>query len=127
MIKIYTWSESTTDVIWQHDLFETEEECIKDAKESYYKRAGEEIAVGTAVPYEVSADVDCVLERLEEDAYDECGEAADDWNISTRKGREKEFDELQEKVTELVNEYLEKIGEKPDFYKIDDIYTALIE
>lgn len=126
MIKIYTWSESATDELWIHDLFETEEDCIKDAKDNYCKRIGEEIAIGTVVPYEVNVDVDCMLEQLETDAYDECGEVAESWNISTRKGHEKEIDELQEKITELVNEYLEKIGEKPSFYKIDNIYTVVI-
>lgn len=123
---MYTWSESETDELWKHDLFETEEDCIEDAKDNYCKRIGEEIAIGTVVPYEVNVDVDCMLEQLETDAYDECGEVAESWNISTRKGHEKEIDELQEKITELVNEYLEKIGEKPSFYKIDNIYTVVI-
>lgn len=128
VIKIYSWSENATDELWWNNTFETVEECIEDAKSEWNrKKTGDEIAIGTIVPYVVSADVDCMLEQLEQDAYEECGDAAYDWNISSRKGHEKEFDELQEKVTVLVNEYLEKIGEKPSFCKIEDIYTVIID
>ena len=128
MIKIYSWSDNATDELWSNGTFETVEECIKDAKLDWNgKKSGDEIAIGTVVPYVVSADIDCMLEQLEQNAYEECGDAAESWDISTYKGHKKEFDELQEKVTELVNEYLEKIGEKPTFYKIDDIYTVTID
>lgn len=125
---MFSWSDNATDELWSNGTFETVEECIEDAKSDWNgKKSGDKVAIGTVVPYVVSADIDCMLEQLEQDAYEECGDAADYWYISTRKGHEKEFDELQEKVTELVNEYLEKIGEKPSFYKIDDIYTVTID
>lgn len=128
MIDIYSWSDNATDELWSNGTFETVEECIKDAKSDWNgKKPGDEIAIGTVVPYVVNADIDCMLEQLEQDAYEECGDAADSWYISTRKGHEKEYDELQEKITALVNEYLEKICEKPSFYKIDDIYTVMID
>lgn len=128
MIKIYTWSENANDELWRNDIFETVEECVKNAKSDWNgKKPGDEIAIGTVVPYVVSADVGFMLEQLEQDAYEECGDVTDDWDVSSRKGHEKEFDELQEKVTALVNEYLVKIGEKPSFYKIEDIYTVTID
>lgn len=122
-----TWNYSKNDELWQHDQFETEEECTLDAKLNYDMKSGDEIAIGTVYPYVVCADVESLLERLEEDAYEECGEAAEDWDISSRKHYDKEMDKLQEEVTECINKYLLSIKEVPSFYKIDDIYTITIK
>lgn len=121
-----TWNYDENDELWQHDNFETEEECVMDAKENYCVRVGKTIAIGTVNPYVVNVDIESVLEQIEEDAYEECGEVANDWIISNRKSYGNEMDNLQEKVTELVNIYLEKIIEKPTFTKIDSIYTVTV-
>lgn len=121
-----TWSYNKTDEIWQHDEFATVEECIVDAKENYGMKQGEQIVIGTVYPYIVCVDVDSMLERIEENAYEEYGDVAEDWEISSRKYHEKETDELQEKVNLLVDEYLDKIQERPTFTKIDNIYTITL-
>lgn len=121
-----TWSYSEEDELWQHDEFKTEKECILDAKENYRAKSGEKIAIGTVSPYIISADVESILEKIEEDAYEECGEASESWGVSSRRCFGEEMDDLQEKITELVNVYLEKIGEVPAFYKINNIYTTTI-
>lgn len=121
-----TWNFNKSDELWQHDEFETVDECIKDAQENYDMKIGERIAIGTIQPYKVNIDIESMLEQLEEKAYDECGEVAEDWKISNEKYYTKEMEELKEKVTKLTYEYLEKIGEKPTFYKIDDIFTVVI-
>ena len=123
---MYTWNENEKDELWMNGLFDTEEECIKDAIGCGMK-IGNTICIGTAVKYEPYVDVDGLLEHMEYYASDACGEAADDWDISTRKGRESEYDELCEKVSAAVNEYLKKIGMVPDFYNIEDIYYFEIE
>lgn len=121
-----TWSYNETDEFWQHNEFETVDECMKDAKENYGMKVGEDIAIGTVFPYQVCVDAESLLERIEEEAYEECGEVAEDWGITSREHFDKEIDELQDKVTMLVIEYLEKIGEKPTFSKIDNIYTVTL-
>ncbi|HAB60875.1 MAG TPA: hypothetical protein DCE48_09255 [Lachnospiraceae bacterium] len=121
-----TWSYRETDELWQHEEFETVDECIKDAKENYGMKVGEKIAIGTVFPFEVSIDIESMLERVEELAYEECGEVSESWGITSRKLFGKEMNELQNKVTELVNEYLEIIDEKPTFYKIDNICTVTL-
>ena len=123
---MFTWNYSESDELWQHDEFKTEEECILDAKENYEMKVGDEIAIGTIYPYRVIVDVDRMLESIEEEAYEECGEVSESWNISSRKLYGKEIDELQEKVTKLVEDYLIKIKENPNFYKIGDTYTVTI-
>lgn len=123
---MFTWSNKETDELWQHDIFRTVDECIVDAKENYKMKQGEQIAVGIVCPYVISVDVEGMLENIEENAYEECGEVSESWGISSRKHFKKEMDGLQEEVNFLVNEYLEKIKEKPTFYKIDNIHTFTI-
>lgn len=122
-----TWNYKETDELWGHDQYKTEEECILDAKENYGVESGDSVAIGTVYPYTVSADIDSLLEQLEQDAYEECGEAAEDWNISDSKHYGKEMDKLQAEVTECINRYLLSIKEVPSFYKIDDIYTVTVK
>lgn len=64
-----------------------------------------------------------MLERMEEQAYEECDEAAESWNISCKEGRESEQEELYKGVQALVETYFDKIGEKPNFYKVGNIRT----
>lgn len=122
---MYTWNKYENDDIWMNALFDTEEECISDAIGCEMK-TGDTIYIGTAIQYEPYVDVDGLLEHMEYYAYDACGEVADDWDVSTRKGRETEYDELCEKVTAAVNEYLKKIGMVPDFYYIEDLHKVII-
>lgn len=124
---MYTWSENKEDEWWNKGEFDTEKECVQEAIQRYGFKPGDTVAIGTVYPYKPHPDIDSLLERLEEDAYEACGEAAESWNISTQKGREKEQEELYRGVEKLVNEYLEKIGEKPGFYKVDNIHTVDIK
>ena len=122
-----TWNYKETDELWQHDQFKTVDECILDAKENYGVEVGDTIAIGTVYPYTVSVDVDALLEQLEQDAYEECDEAAEDWDVSNRKHYDEQIDKLHFEVTECVNRYLLSIKEVPSFYKVDDIYTVVVE
>lgn len=122
---MYTWNENENDDLWMNALFDTEEECISDAIGCGMK-TGDTIYIGTAIQYEPYVDVDVLLEHMEYYACDACGEVADDWDVSTRKGRETEYDELCEKVTTAVNEYLKKIGMVPNFYYIENVHKVII-
>lgn len=119
----YTWNYTEYDN-WDHDIFESEDECIRDAIENHGMKSGETIVIGTIYKYTPFVDVDSLLEHIEYYASDACGEVADDWNITTCKGNEEAYDELCNKVTAAVNEYLKKTGMEPDFNKIDDIHLV---
>lgn len=121
-MKKYTWSASANDELWQHDDFDTIEECVLDAKENYGYEAGTDIAIGEAIPFIVSVDADDIIERLEENAYEECGEASEGWIHY----KQEQLDELSEILTKHVNEWLEKTKNKPTFYKIDNIISVTI-
>ena len=117
----YTWNESD-DELWQHDCFDTVEECIKDAKENYDYKVGETITVGITEPFVVSVDGSDVLERLEENAYEECGEASERWLDYPYKDIEK----LSKRLTECVNEWLKETNQEPGFYHIHSIRIETI-
>ena len=123
---MYIWNEYENDEIWYHDMFETEEECIADAIENYDIGLGETIAIGRVYEYVPYPDVDRMLEQMEEDAYEECGDVAYDWDVSIRKGNEEAYDELCADVANAVNKYLKKIGMTPNFHKITDVYTITL-
>lgn len=123
---MYIWNENEHDEIWYLDIFETEEECVEDAIKNYNMMPGETIFIGKIYEYVPYPDVDIMLERMENDAYEECGDVTDWWEISNRKYNPEAFDELCEKVNTAVDEYLKKIGMMPNFYKIKDVHKVII-
>lgn len=122
----YTWEYEEID-IWQHDLFDTIEDCILDAKENYLVESGIEIVVGEVVPWEPYVFAGNILENLEENAYDECGEVAEDWYAYDYRKHESKLDELSDRLTEIVKQWLKDNGTYPDFYKIENVRTVEVE
>lgn len=120
-----TWNNSDYD-LWQYDIFDTEEECIQEAKECYGICPGEKIYIGTPVSYnEIPIDADDIVEIMKERAYDRCGECAEDW-ISFRNKEEEmaAYEMLTEKLHELINDWLDMFNNKPQFYTIENIYEV---
>lgn len=124
----YIWEYDETD-IWKHDLFDTVEDCILDAKENYLIESGTEIVVGEAVLWEPYVSAELILEQLQEDAYEECGEVAGDWYAYDHKSKEgrKSLDELSEKLTEIVKQWLKDNGTYPGFYMIKNVRVVEVE
>lgn len=123
----YTWEHSENEEFWNHDLFDTVEECLQDAKENYNVEVGDVIAIGEVVPYEVSVFAGHVLEDLEQDAYEECGECAEDWETFSYKDDRNKLNELSDQLTKVVRAWLEKYDRKPDFYKIENVRTVKVK
>ena len=123
----YTWEYNDDTELWYNDLFDTVEDCIADARDNYMVEIGETIAVGEVVPYEPYIMADNILDELEEDAYEECGEVAEDWNAYSWKDDEKSLDELSNKLTEIVRQWLKDNGTYPYFYKIKNVKTVEVK
>ena len=92
------------------DLFGTEQLDMGDIVNHFF--------VGKTRNFEPSIDVDDIFERLEDDAFNEAGEIAEDylWNI-----KKEESDELSTELTKVFNEWASKYNHEPHFYIIDDI------
>ena len=119
--KEYTWETSNDKEIWEHDVFDTMEECIRDYFENYAQEHPQEtIFIGECERYTFSVDGSGVIENLEERAYDECGECAESWEPSSGVSLE-DWNELDEQLTRVVAEWLEKHNDMPEFYKIVNV------
>lgn len=122
----YIWNENENDEYWYHDQFETIEECIEDAIVNYDLRPGDVIYVGETYPWNPTPDVANMLEDMEIDAYEECGECAENWDITPTKKNMEAYIELCDRINLALNEYLKKIGEVPKFFKIENIHQIVI-
>lgn len=121
-MKKYTWNKDREQEVWMHDIFDTVEECMEDAKEHGYV-VGETIAVGEVQRFGVYVNAESVLDMLQADAYDECGESSDDW-IDCRGHN---LDALSDKLTECVNEWLKETNQEPTFYSIHSVSIETIK
>lgn len=123
----YTWEYNDDTELWYNDLFDTVEDCIADARDNYMVEIGETIAVGEVIPYEPYVMADNILDELEEDAYEECGEVAEDWEAYSWKDDKESLDELSNKLTEIVKQWLKHNGTYPYFYKIKNVKTVEVK
>lgn len=122
----YTWETDETD-IWKHDIFGTVDDCIADAKENYCIDPGTEIVVGEVVPWEPYVDAFDILNELEFHAYDECGEIAENWySYYCEKDKEK-VQQLSEKLTEIVKQWLKENGTYPNFCTIENVNVVEVK
>ena len=125
----YTWEYSDNEEFWTKDIFNSVEDCIANAKENYGIESGETIAIGEPVYWEPYVNVYTILDQLEENAYEECGEVAESWYAYDYKSEEgrKSLDELSDKLTEIVKQWLKDNGIYPTFYKIENIQVVEVE
>lgn len=123
----YTWEYSENEEIWQNDVFDTIEDCILDAKENYCVEPDGTIAIGEIVPWEPHVSAYNILEQIEEDAYEECGEIADGWKTFEWKNDRKKVEELSEKLTEIVKQWLKDNGTYPTFSKIENVKIVTVQ
>ena len=121
-MKRYTWSRKESDELLTNDTFDTVQECIEDAKKNGYE-VGDAIAVGETKAFEVKVDAFDVIGRIEEQAFEECGEASDGW-LSPRT---EEVISLSERLTDCVNKWLKETGKEPKFYSINSIRIETVE
>ena len=122
---MYTWMENYNCDIWDHGEFNTIEECIGEALDCGFK-PGDTIFVGECQKVEVGGIYfDDVLDRVEETMYDEVGEVSEGWNISSMTGaysdRKEIYEKYQNKLENLVMEYLKEIKEMPYVYKVVNV------
>jgi len=135
MIGKYTWEFDKDEEFWRNATFDTIEECIQEAKK-VMQAYGEEhsvIYIGETEVFEPYVFGTDVMERIEEQAFEECGEAAEGWGIwnEIRSKGEAEskaaWEELSDKLTEAVNHWLKKYNLVPNFYKIVNIREVPVD
>lgn len=115
MIKRYAWSKHSDDELWHGGPCDSLRDCVEEAVENGYSME-DTFAVGLIEEYNIDLDFAWrIIEDLQEDAYDEVGEASDSWlDCTTREQR----DELNSRIHKIVREWLKEIHEEPSFYKV---------
>ncbi len=70
--------------------------------------------------YTFTVDGSAVIDNLEEQAFDECGECSESWEPSAFKKAE-DWAALDEQLTKVVTDWLEKHDDMPTFYRVINI------
>ena len=129
---MYTWMKNSNTDIWNNDIFVSVEECIKDAKENYAVKSGEMIYVGECQDVSIGGiELEDILYSIEEDMYNQVGEVSVSWDIDSTNGayahRQPIYDKYNEKLRQLVTEYIKEIGENPTFYNIVNVREVIVD
>lgn len=128
--KLYTWSQLNDN--WENtDTFETIEDCIEDAKATIGQyidiKDRYTIYVGECVEPTLFADFDDVLEDIADQAENDYGEVAEDWDICYDDSRKEIYDKYEKMLNILVKEYINEIGENPTFFKVENVKKIVIK
>ena len=117
---MWSWNETYSDD-WTHGIFDTKEEAIQDALEyiDFFKKLSHGnsiIHVGQCeyVPLRTDADPDRIMEELDDKYCDESG--CDYYIYEGVTDEERQW--LEDKLSDLMNEFHQKIGLNPSWFKV---------
>jgi hypothetical protein len=117
--KQYVWFRIGFYEEWSNCRFDSIDECIQDAVKFGFK-PGTRINIGITHDYEPGIDGYDILEQAEEDAYEECGDAALYWLSDYWKGQgRKEAEKLGKELNEVFKKWLLENNLWPNFYKVE--------
>lgn len=117
---MWSWNEAYSDD-WTHGTFDSKEEAIQDAI-SYYNAGCKiqdiKIKIGQCeyVPLRTDTDPDRIMEELDEKYCDESG--CDYYIYEGVTDEEKKW--LEDKLSDLMNEFHKKIGLNPGWFRVVD-------
>lgn len=127
---LYAWERDRIFSEYYKGTFGSIKECIEDAKSEGFK-PGQIIYIGKCIEPDISCGVwfDRVLEDVQDAMYSDYGDNAEDWDLSVGDIEERQeiYDKYEEKLTNLVEDYIKEIGAKPNFYDVVDIKPIIIE
>ena len=109
------WCISSNGESFEGEGLDTKEEAIKEGKFCGYK----ELYVGRCVEnFEPCIDVDDVIERIQENAYDVGGEYAEDYLDDVTDGAK---ETLGERLNDVLERWLNENKYEVNFYSVEDI------
>lgn len=127
MKKEYTWEFVRDKEEWDHDVFESIEECVMDYQKNFKEdKAQDVIYVGECEHYTLHVDGRGIIEGLTEEAFDDCGECAEGWEPFVGK-QERDWAELDRELTKVVVDWLVKHNDMPAFYNVSNIVEVKVE
>lgn len=104
-----------------YGVFDTKEEAIKEGEAEAREYEKDLFFVARAVitfqPYIYAEDI---IEEIQQNAYDNGGEYAETYLDDVQR---KHRDELEEKLNEVLSNWMNKYGYTPNFYSVEDVET----
>lgn len=122
--KQYTYSFDGE--YWEHEVFDSLEECLEAVKNDEEYSKTESYYIGEAIDYEISIDANEILCMIEEQTSSDVGDAADNWIADVEDIHMGYVKILEDDITNVVNKWLKKHHCLPDFKNIKNIkeYTV---
>ena len=114
MMKKYAWSFD--EERYFDDDSGTVEEALAAAREC--DSACEDVFVGEIAPYVPHICGERVIDGLQEDSFNECGDVSEQWMIRIKPEEEKDLSEM---LTSAFTEWAKKYGHMPNFYAVDNV------
>lgn len=114
----YSWSFDRDAEFWYASA-DSIEACIAEAK-TENEDDSDTVYIGENTPFVPHVDVDLMLERIVEEAFEFVGEVSEDWRACDYKKRE-ELDELSASTDQVVTDWMRKYGYYPVFYQVENI------
>lgn len=147
LIATGKWTFSfNEDTGWDNDEFNSPAEALEAALEAAPEYADEEgmepdekanflvngnVFIGQRYDFEPSIDADFVIERIQEEAYEEGGEYVGDYldpppslkNAEARKKWNEQVADLEKRLTDVFNEWAKETNNEPSFWLVYDVIT----
>lgn len=133
---------------WDNDEFDTPGEALEEAREAATEYADEEgmeadekadflangnVFIGQRYDFEPTVDADFVIERIQEEAYEEGGDYVGDYldtppmkDVEARKKWNAQVADLEKRLTAVFHEWARETKNEPRFYMIFDVRTEAI-
>lgn len=117
----YTWNFIKSEDIWWNDEYDTVEDCLKSAKKEADMDGHQKVVyIGECVHYTPEADCIDILDMMQEQAGEMCGEAGSDWEPYDLK-KKAELEELNDTLTAAICDWMKKYGYYPTCYSVQNV------
>jgi len=107
----------------EDDYYDTKEEAIENGRLEGIDRGETQYQVGQISMFCPSICAESIIENIEENAYDECGEHGEDCMSCTKE----ELNKLQNMLDETLNKWMDETNNRPMIYKIENSRNFVID
>lgn len=137
------------DTGWDNDLFNSPDEALEAAREAAPEYADEEgmepdekadflangkVFIGQRYDFEPTVDADFVIERIQDEAYDEGGEYAVDYldpppmkDAEARKKWDEQVADLEKRLTDVFRSWAKETNNEPTFWLLFDVSVESLQ
>ena len=106
-------------------IFDTKEEAIKEGKIDAIDRDKKHFYIAKAIKdFTPCIDTDFIIELIQEDAYNNGGEWAEDYLDDISK---EQLAELDKKLNDVLSDWLNKHNLKPTWFTVEDVEEISLE